>query len=265
MFRSFKQRALEPEVMDDFTDGGHELREALGQIRRLNRIFAAPGPVLYGVRKLWKDAGKPRRFTILDIGSGSGDVNKALLRWAEEEGLELSIILSDITEEACEEARLLYRGEPRIRVRRSDVFDLPEASADIITASQFLHHFPEEELPKVVGHMLAASRLGVVISDLHRHWMPWLAVSVMVRLISANRFVKTDGPLSVAKGFRGRDWRKLRAALEAEAAAGAGTGTEIDTGTSMGAETKDFVYSWRPMFRYAAVIRRKNSRTNPVE
>ncbi|GGA40153.1 methyltransferase domain-containing protein [Paenibacillus physcomitrellae] len=236
MSKSFRRRAVELEVMDDFSDGGPELREALGQIRQLNRIFGAAGPTLYGVKKLWREAGAPRRLTVLDIGAGSGDVNKALLRWADEEELEVSITLSDITEEACAEARLFYLGEPRVCVQRSDLFDLRPSSADIVTGTQFVHHFPGDELPNVVGHMLKASRIGVVINDLHRHWMPWTAVWLMVRLISANRFVKTDAPLSVAKGFRAGDWRKLQ--------------------RTPGLEHLQF--SWRPLFRYVAVINKQH-------
>ncbi|NOU75856.1 methyltransferase domain-containing protein [Paenibacillus sp. LMG 31458] len=232
MFRGFKQRAIEHELMDDFSTGGSELREALQHLRMLNRIFGAAAPTLYGIQRLWMKADKPRRFSILDIGSGSGDVNRHILRWADENQIDLRITLVDITEEACEEARLLYRNEPRIEVMRSDLFELPEGCVDVITGTQFVHHFAANELPKVVESMLKASRLGVVINDIHRHWIPWAAVWLTARIVSNNRYILNDGPLSVAKGFRSEDWGNLRKAL----------------GIS------EMFYAWRPLFRYVVVI-----------
>lgn len=239
LFSRLKQRAAESELMDDLSAGGPELREALRHLRRLNRIFGASAPTLYGVRRLWAEADKPSRFSILDIGSGSGDVNRKILRWADANRIKLKITLADITEEACEEAGRLYRDEPRVRVMRSDVFQLPEGCADVITGTQFVHHFASDELPEVARSMLKASRIGVVINDIHRHWIPWAAVWLTARIVSRNRFIVNDGPLSVAKGFRSADWEGLKKALgESEA-------------------ESELWYTWRPLFRYAAVIRKK--------
>nr|WP_243767418.1 methyltransferase domain-containing protein [Paenibacillus agricola] len=236
MFKPLRQRAAEPELMDDRSAGGAELREALQKLRLLNRVFAAAAPTLYGVKRLWKEADKPRRFTVLDIGSGSGDVNRQLLRWADANGIDLLITLVDITEEACEEARLFFHNEPRVRVVRQDLFLLPEACADVVTGTQFIHHFADGELPRVVTSMLNASRAGVVVNDIHRHWMAWAAVWLVARVVSANRYIVHDGPLSVAKGFRAADWNQLRKALD----------------------MPTMYYAWRPLFRYVVVIRKKS-------
>lgn len=66
MIPSLKRRAAEPELMDDLTAGGPDLSEALRHLRRLNRIFAASGPTLYGVRQILVGSGTAG--AILDIG-----------------------------------------------------------------------------------------------------------------------------------------------------------------------------------------------------
>ncbi|MBB6638204.1 methyltransferase domain-containing protein [Cohnella thailandensis] len=228
-----RNRSARPELMDDFNQGGEELREAHRHLRRLNRLFGASGPALYGVDKLWKEAGKPSVWTVMDVGAGSGDINRALLRWAERRGIELSIRLVDRTEEACAEARRLYRDEPRIEVLRADLFALRGIRADVVTASQVAHHYSDEELTGLVRALLRISRCGVVISDIHRSVVPWLAVFAATRLLSRNRYIRNDGPLSVAKGFRSSDWTRLSRSL--------GTGT--------------LRYSWRPLYRYSVWIR----------
>ncbi|WP_239635459.1 methyltransferase domain-containing protein [Paenibacillus sp. H1-7] len=240
MFSRLRQRAEEPELMDDFSQGGEELREALQHLRRLNRIFAASSPTLYGVNRLWQAADKPDRLSILDIGSGSGDVNRRLLRWADVNGIKLRITLVDVTEEACEEARRFFHKEPRVQVLKRDLFELPEGAADIVAGTQFVHHFEDQELPRVVEHMLKTSRLGVVINDIHRHWIAWTAVWLTARLVSSNRYIVHDGPLSVAKGFRSADWIRL--------------GSELGI--------PELFYRWRPLFRYAVVLSKQGAHSN---
>ncbi|MGM1048736.1 MAG: methyltransferase domain-containing protein [Bacillota bacterium] len=237
IFRNLTKRAQEDELMDDFSTGGEELIEALKHLRRLNKIFAAPGPTRYGIEKLWNDIGRPESLTILDVGAGSGDVNRKLLQWADDKGIHLNITLVDLTEEACEEARSLFQNEPRIQVKQADVRQMPEVSADIVTGSQFVHHFDGEELIDIVSHMLKASRYGVVINDIHRHVVSYTAVWITTRIISRNRYIRHDGPLSVAKGFTGADWKDLKRKLNHDS----------------------MTYAWKPLFRYAVVIPHKRT------
>lgn len=235
MFRDLSHRSVRAEYMDDFSSGGEELSEALRHLRRLNRIFGASAPLLYGINELWERSGRPTRLHVMDIGAGSGEINRGLLRWADRNGIQMRITLVDMTEEACVEARVLFKDEPRVKVLRSNVFETQEEAADILISSQFLHHFADEELPEVTGHMLRSSKLGVVISDIHRHWISWSAVWLVTRLISANRYIRHDGPLSVAKGFCAKDWNQLGQALGKRG-------------------NYHLKYSWRPLFRYSVVI-----------
>jgi len=164
-------------------------------------------------------------------------VNRRVLQWASRQGVTLMITLVDMTEEACAEARQLYLDEPRVQVIRGNLFTLPEARADIVTGTQLLHHFSEEELPHAVASMLRAARFGVVVNDIHRHWIAWTAVWLATRAISSNRYILNDGPLSVAKGFRSQDWKRLKQAMG----------------------INQIMYSWRPLFRYAVVIGKPDS------
>lgn len=220
--------------MDDFSQGGPELRQALRHLGRLNRLLGGAGPAIYGVERLWRMAGRPHRLSVLDVGSGAGDLNQALLRWASRRKVELTIVLADVTEEAGLESARLFRDEPRVQFVRRSAFDLAAREADIVTASQFAHHFAPEELPSLFASLLNASRYGIVINDIHRHWLPWAAVWLVTRTISRNRYIRHDGPLSVAKGFRRADFQAV--------------------GGRLGV---DIAIRWRPLFRYAAIIPRR--------
>lgn len=232
MIGGLRHRADRSERMDDGSASGSELREAFRHLQRLNRLLGASGPALYGVKRLWARMGKPPSLSVLDAGSGSGDINRHLLKWADRQGIAIRIWLVDPAEEACVEAERLFLGDNRVIFVKQDVFELPSSQADIVTASQFAHHLSADRLPAGIGRLLDISRAGVVINDIHRHWVPWAAVWLLTRLLSRNRCIRHDGPLSVTKGFRRADWTALARKLD----------------------VPEMICRWRPLFRFAVIL-----------
>ncbi|MBE7553325.1 MAG: methyltransferase domain-containing protein [Anaerolineales bacterium] len=226
--------------MDDRSIGGAELVETLAELRLINRLLGAAWPTLEGVHRLWREAGQPAHLSILDVGAGSGDVNRRLLSWATRRNIQLQVTLMDIHPDTCRVAQTYYRGEPRIQVRQGDIFQLAPHQADIVTASLFLHHFPAAQLPAVLQLLLQAARLGVVINDLHRHWLAWAFIWAATRLFSGNRLIRHDAPLSVRRGFHPTDFDRLRERPELAC----------------------LTYDWRPLFRYLVIIPKISQRTS---
>jgi phospholipid N-methyltransferase len=221
-------RSEAPELMDDLSIGGHELAETLAQLRRINRLLGAAWPTVEGVAQLWAGVGRPAQLSILDVGAGSGDVNRPLLSWATRRKIKMRITLMDIHPDTCAVAKKYYQDEPRVRVVQGNVFQLSKYQVDIVTASLFLHHFPAAQLPAVLGSMLRAARLGVVINDLHRHLLAWAFIGA----VSRNRLIRHDAPLSVWRGFRAADFDQLK---------------QLPDLASLS-------YTWRPLFRYLVII-----------
>lgn len=230
LWPDFDRRATDLELMDDLAIGGAELAEALRQLRVINRVLGSGWPTLEGVWRFWRAAGQPARLTILDIGAGSGDVNRLLLRWADRCGVALQIVLVDIHPQTCTAAAAFYRDEPRVQAVCSDLFRLAPRCADIVTASLFVHHFPCERLPAVFAALRQVARLGVVVNDLHRHPIAWASIAAATRLLSRNRMIRHDAPLSVRRGFRAADLERLHAGLPG------------------------LRYAWRPLFRYLVTL-----------
>ncbi len=220
------------EIMDDLSVGGAELAGALYELRWINRLLGSFWPTLEGVQRLWRQAGCPNRLTVLDVGAGSGDVNRALLRWADRRAIDLQITLIDIHPETCEAAADYYHDEPRVQVEQGDVLHLDAGRADIVTASLFVHHFPTAQLPEVFLSMRRAARIGVVVNDLHRHPVAWGFIRLATRLLSRNRMIRHDGPMSVRRGFQGHELAQLR-------------------------QTPGLThlwYAWRPLFRFLVIV-----------
>jgi len=225
-------RADLPELMDDRSIDGPELVETLAQLRLINRLLGAAWPTLWGVAYLWKQAGSPKHLSILDMGAGSGDVNRRLLRWAARRNLHLRLILVDIHPDTCAVAQAYYQNEPRVRVIQGNVFEPAVRHVDIVTASLFLHHFPTLIVPLVLQRMVQTARMGVIINDLHRHWLAWAFIRAATHIFSGNRLIRHDAPLSVRRGFRRAELDQLKKM----------------PGLSQ------LNYSWQPLFRYLIIV-----------
>jgi 2-polyprenyl-3-methyl-5-hydroxy-6-metoxy-1,4-benzoquinol methylase len=227
-------RAHADELMDDPANGGDLLAGALRELRVINALLGAAQPTVEGVARLWRRAGRPAQLTVIDIGAGTGDGARALLRWARRRGIQLQVILVDINPETCRAAAAYHRATPEVMVVAADMTQLPPACADIITAALVLHHLPSTRLATVVNALSLAARFGVVINDLHRHWLAWAAIRLATGLFSRNAMIRHDAPLSVRRGF-------VRSEL---------------VGLAQGLQTGVLRVSWRPLFRWLAVVDR---------
>ena len=57
--------------------------------------------------------------------------------------------------------------------------------------------------------MEASAVRGWFVNDLHRHALAYHGFRALSRLAGWHRFVQHDGPISVARAFRHRDWERL--------------------------------------------------------
>lgn len=210
MIPDLSSRSTAPERMDDFANGGGELAVALRQLRLINRLLGAAWPTLWGVQHLWRQAGRPTRLHLLDVGAASGDPNRLLLRWAGRSGIDLRLTLLELNPETCAHARQYWAHEPRVTIEQGDLFDLKPVTADIVTAAMVLHHFPTPEVARALRVLRQAARFGVVVNDLHRHPLAWWFIKGATALLSRNPMIRHDAPLSVARGFSRADLLDLQ-------------------------------------------------------
>jgi hypothetical protein len=82
---------------------------------------------------------------------------------------------------------------------------------DIIFSSLFCHHFTEAALVEQLQWMQQNAATGFFINDLHRHRLAYHSIRLLTRLFSRSYLVKNDAPLSVARGFKKQEWRRLLA------------------------------------------------------
>src|SRR5205823_12538281 len=110
------------------------------------------------------------RMTIIDFATGSADIPRAILHWADRRKFDVRIVGVDrhpITARAADE----QLHDSRFTVVRADVLELPFAdrSFDYALTAMFLHHLSDEEAVRVLAQMSRVARRGIIAADLLRH------------------------------------------------------------------------------------------------
>ena len=138
-----RARATEPEQLDEGVPEAEALR-SLADLRFVNRWLGNRGSLLRAVRPHLPPGGR-----LLDVGCGSGDVPAFLLARLPGPLLAVGVDVKTLH---------LRAAPPAVRRVVADVRRLPfpDGAFDVVTASLFLHHFDDEDLPGHPGRALTA-------------------------------------------------------------------------------------------------------------
>ena len=97
-----------------------------------------------------------------------------------------------------------------IEYETGDLFDIDASRRfDVILSSLFAHHLGDAEVVRFLRWMEASAARGWFVNDLHRHALAYHGFRALSRLAGWHRFVQHDGPISVARAFRRREWMRL--------------------------------------------------------
>jgi 2-polyprenyl-3-methyl-5-hydroxy-6-metoxy-1,4-benzoquinol methylase len=204
IFPDFSKRSDRLELMDDLSIKGDELEKTLHQVERINAMARGPAISLAGVESVLPTG--TEHLSVLDVGTGSGDVPRKIAAWADSKPFSVSIKGIDLSHTTINYARRRTTSTDRLDFELQNLFDLCDDDPyDIVHASLVLHHFPGREATRALEKMYRLSRYGVVVNDLQRHPLPWLGLRVGLPLYTRNRLVRNDGPLSVLRGFTRRE------------------------------------------------------------
>lgn len=211
-----RARSTREEWMDDAAATEEDFRAALRDLERINRATFAYAPVLRWLDGMATHSGG-RSLSVLDVGAGGGDMLRRIASWGARRGVALELCGLDRSPWAERAARAAGT-PPEVRWITADLFDLDAAERfDLVLCSLFAHHLPDPVLVRFLRWLPERARLGWLISDLHRHPIPWAAVWAGTRLARLHPMVAHDGPVSVARGFGRADWERAIAAAGVEA------------------------------------------------
>ncbi len=220
----FSRRDTTPELMDIEAVDYPEFRGCLMQLEQANRLSLAYRPTMAFFDKL---AGRGRlssgsRVRIVDVGSGYGDMSRKIDAWASRRGIAVDIVGVDMNPWSARAAEEATAAKRPLRWVTANVFEYrPPADTDIVMSSLFTHHLRDGDVVRFINWMEEHSRIGWIINDLERHWLSYRALQIGFWATRRHRFMRHDGPVSVASAFTYYDWERLlrEAGLAREAVA----------------------------------------------
>jgi SAM-dependent methyltransferase len=204
----FSRRDTTPELMDTEAVDYESFRDCLAELTQANEISLAYRPTLAFFRRLAREnrfpAGRP--LSVIDAGSGYGDMGRKLDRWGQKRGLDIEITGVDMNPwSARAAAEVTEKGRP-LRWVTANLFDYESAGTDVIICSLFTHHLPDPLLIRFLQWMEQSARVGWFVNDLERHPLPYHFLRFAFWASRRHRFMRHDGPVSVASAFKKRDW-----------------------------------------------------------
>lgn len=208
--RSFAARSPELELMDDPAVGKAEFAACLGDLAKVNAVTLARPPTLAWLARATRDLPKGSAFSLVDVGSGQGDMLRAIHRWARRRGLEPRLIGVDLN--PWSEPAAIAATDPNLGIeyRTGDVFETVfDEPVDFIVSSLVTHHMTDDQVTDFLRWMERTARRGWFVNDLRRHWFAFYGFVLLAHVAGWNRFVRHDGPVSVARAFTRSDWETL--------------------------------------------------------
>jgi ubiquinone/menaquinone biosynthesis C-methylase UbiE len=181
-----------------------EVEASLDDLARINRLL---GGTRLTERALDRLLGGRERgpLTLLDAGSGGGDMATALAAWARRQGFEPRVIAVDASEAITALAAERVGGDVEPRIGDMRALDLGDDSVDVATCSLVIHHLEPPEAVRALRELRRVARIGVVVNDLVRTRLGLVGAHTVIRVLTRNAITRHDAVLSVRRAYTRRE------------------------------------------------------------
>jgi 2-polyprenyl-3-methyl-5-hydroxy-6-metoxy-1,4-benzoquinol methylase len=205
---SLATRAIAEELMDADDLDAATYSAVVGDLAKVNVVTMARRPTLSFVRRA---LGERKRFKLLDVGFGDGDMLRTVARWAAKRGIEAELVGVDLNPRSELAAKEHTPPGMPIRWITGDYADLAGQGWDMVVSSLVAHHMTHDQLVAFLRFMDRESSMGWLVNDLHRHGFAHWGFPVLARVFGWHRIVRLDGTLSIARSYRPAEWPPILA------------------------------------------------------
>ncbi len=193
------------ELLDDRFAPPPTVRESLRNIARANRWFGGAWAVRFALGEALDRLGRGS-YSLLDVGTGSGDLPRMARSWAARRGVELRTFGLEVNSVAAGMAR--DNGVTSL-VADAGVLPLPDASIDFVLLSQVAHHFSAPAIVRLLRECARVARRSLLVVDLRRSQAARWTFPVAARLLRFDPVTIQDGVTSLERGFTVSSLRDL--------------------------------------------------------
>lgn len=213
----FKTRSHRLERIDTGDYTPEEYERFLREIRLVNRL-AGDNRALGKTLLRDVENSRPQSFSVLDVGAGSGELLRAIARFAKTRGIRATLFGLELNARSARAIREESVNYAQIAAVRGDAFRLPFADGafDYAICSLFTHHFSDADIARILAEMSRVARRGIYVIDLHRHRAAYLLYQLFCRLFRISPLVREDGSLSILRAFTPDELEKIGRAANLE-------------------------------------------------
>jgi 2-polyprenyl-3-methyl-5-hydroxy-6-metoxy-1,4-benzoquinol methylase len=210
MFINTTNRSSEIEIMDDLDMSGATLINSLDQLAYINKWLGGNKITIDGIKTILKNHPKDKTIRMVDLGCGNGDMLRKVADFGKKNGYTFQLLGIDANRATIEYAIQLSTNYPEITYKIEDVLskEFKTHTYDIAMCTLFLHHFEDAIALDFIQTLLKNAKIGVLINDLHRHWLAYSLFKLLTLAIS-NEMTKRDGLTSILKAFKRQDLERL--------------------------------------------------------
>ncbi|HZG51604.1 MAG TPA: methyltransferase domain-containing protein [Pyrinomonadaceae bacterium] len=212
----FTRRSYELEHLDKGDYTPEEYEGCLVELRRINEWLGDARALRASLAPELERTGR-REFSLLDVGAGSGELLRVAAHEARGRGWRAARLVGlELNERSARAILEESRDFAEIGAVQGDAFHLPFAddAFDYVICSLFTHHFRDEGVVEILREFKRVARRRLFVIDLHRHAVAYFLYTTVGRLFLRNRLVREDGALSIRRGFRALELRRLAAAAQ---------------------------------------------------
>lgn len=206
----FSMRSGKKELVDDLALDDPALTRNLLELEAVNQWLGGRSTLISALDQVCRQharALKGKTITIADLGCGGGDLLRAVHEWSRANQMNVDLIGIDanpfMVRHAVEKSRMFGA----IRFVTANVLsdEFKTMRFDIVCLNTFCHHLSDSVLVGLLRQLEAQTSAAIIINDLHRHWIAYLSITWISRLLNFSYLAKHDGPLSVLRSFRKRE------------------------------------------------------------